>query len=324
MSGRALAASGRGGRDRALPSGFRRGRLRSFSHLAFVLPALIVFATFVLYPMLAAFQFSLTDWNGFGPVRHWIGLANYREALHSPALYRAAWHNLLFFATIFVIQNTVGLFLAVQLNARPRFMEVYRTILFLPVIISLIATGFVWELMLSPNIGLLNPLLTAIGLDFLTRSWLDDVNWALPCVILVQAWNHLGWAIVIYMSGLQNVPRELREAAHIDGAGAWQRFRTVTFPLLAPAFTSLTVVTFIQNIRVFDVVYVLTGPVGAPAGRTDVLGTLIYRTAFGATGQSQADIRLSYAVTIAVIVFAAMLVGVTALLYGLRRREIEA
>ena len=297
---------------------------RHYAHLAFVLPALAVFATFMIYPMLTAFQLSLTDWSGLGAARKFVGLANYREALQSPALYHAAWHNLLFFLTIVAVQHTIGLFLAVQLNARPRFMEVYRTILFLPVILSLVATGFIWELMLSPNIGLLNPLLTALGLEAFTRSWLDDVNWALPCVILVQAWNHLGWAVVIYMSGLQNVPRELREAAQIDGANAWQRFRKVTFPLLAPAFASVTVITFIQNFRVFDVVYVLTGPVGAPAGRTDVLGTLIYRTAFGAASVSQADIRLSYAITIAVIVFIAMLVGVVALLQVLRRREVEA
>jgi ABC-type sugar transport system permease subunit len=307
-------------RPRRVPA--RRGP--RFAHLAFVLPALAVFATFLIYPMLTAFRISLTDWSGLGASRHFVGLANYREALRSPALYHAAWHNLLFFVTILAVQHTIGLFLAVQLNARPRFMEVYRTILFLPVILSLVATGFIWELMLSPNIGLLNPLLTALGLEVLTRSWLDDLTWALPCVILVQAWNHLGWAVVIYMAGLQNVPRELREAAQIDGANAWQRFRAVTFPLLAPAFASVTVITFIQNFRVFDVVYVLTGPVGAPAGRTDVLGTLIYRTAFGAASVSQADIRLSYAITIAVIVFVAMLAGVVLLLQVLRRREVEA
>ena len=119
------------------------------------------------------------------------------------------------------MQHTVGLFLAVQLNARPRFMEVYRTILFLPVILSLVATGFIWTLMLSPNIGIVDPLLQAIGLDDWQRAWLSDTDWALPCVILVQAWNLLGWSIVIYMSGLQNVPQELTEAAVLDGAGAW-------------------------------------------------------------------------------------------------------
>ena len=309
----------------ARPVSRRRPRLaQRYGHLWFVLPGLLVFLLFAIYPTLSAFLISLTDWNGLGPDRHFVGLANYREVLSSNEVYRAAWHNLQFFIVILAVQHTVGLFLAIQLNARPRFMEVYRTILFLPVILSLVATGFIWTLMLSPNIGILNPLLESVGLGFLTRSWLDDTVWALPCVIMVQAWNHLGWAIVIYTSGLQSVPAELREAAQIDGANSWQRFRSVVFPLLAPAFTSVTVITFIQNFRVFDVVYVLAGPIGAPAGRTDVLGTLIYRSAFGAAGVTSADIRFSYAIAIAVVVFLVMLGGVGLLLAGLRRREIEA
>lgn len=306
------------------PAPRRRRLAREYGHLLFVLPGLAVFAAFSLYPMLSAFAISLTDWTGFGPDRHFVGLASYGEVLHSAAFYRAAWHNLELFVAILLVQHTLGLFLAVQLNARPRFMELYRTILFLPVILSLVATGFIWTLMLSPNIGILNPALEAMGLGFLTRSWLDDTFWALPCIIAVQAWNHLGWAIVIYMSGLQTVPQELVEAASLDGATAWQRFRAVTFPLLAPAFTSVTVITFIQNFRVFDVVYVLAGPIGAPAGRTDVLGTLIYRAAFGATGVSSSDVRLSYAVTVAAVVFLVMLAGVSLLIHVLRRREVEA
>ncbi len=297
---------------------------RRYGHLWFVLPGLVVFATFLIYPMAKAFQLSFIDWSGLGASNGFVGLANYREALTSPALYLAAWHNVILFVAILIIQHTLGLFLAVQLNARPRFMEVYRTILFLPVILSLVATGFIWTLMLSPNIGILNPLLEAVGLGFLAGSWLDDPRFALACIVVVQAWNHIGWAVVLYLSGLQNVPQELREAAQIDGANAWQRFWAVVFPLLAPSFTALTVITFIQNIRVFDVVYVLTGPVGAPAGRTDVLGTLVYRTAFGAAGATTADVRLSYAVTLAVIMFVAMLVCISLLVRVLRRREIEA
>ncbi len=302
----------------------RRGLDARFGHLWFVLPGLIVFCVFSVYPMLTAFRLSVFDWSGLGRDRNFVGLANFREALTSAAVYRAAWHNILFFVTILIVQHTVGLFLAVQLDARPRFMQIYRTILFLPVILSLVATGFIWTLILSPNIGILNPLLTDLGLGFLARSWLDDIFWALPSVIMVQAWNHLGWAVVIYMSGLQGVPRELTEAARIDGANAWQRFRAVTFPLLSPSFTALTVITFIQNIRVFDVVYVMTGPIGSPAGRTDVLGTLVYRTAFGASGMTSADVRFSYAIAIAVLIFVMMLICSIGLLYGLRRREIAA
>jgi len=295
-----------------------------YGHLWFVLPGLAVFLAFVIYPALSAFWLSFFDWRGIGIHYHFIGLANFAEALTSPVLYRAAGNNLVFFIAILVIQHTLGLLIAVQLNARPRFMQVYRTILFLPVILSLIATGFIWELLLSPNIGLLNPLLRLIGLGFITHDWLSDVNWALPTVIAVQAWNLLGWAVIIYLAGLQGIPEELRQAAEIDGANAWQAFRRVVFPLLAPSFSSLTVLTFIQIFRVFDVVYVLTGPIGAPAGRTDVLGTLVYRTAFGVGGNSAMDARMSYAIAISVIIFVIMGLISALLINLLRRREVEA
>jgi len=292
--------------------------------LWFVLPGLIMFLTFIVYPMASAVWLSFFDWKGIGKNFNFVGLANFHQALSSPGFYRAAENNLVFFIAILIFQHTIGLLIAVQLNARPRFMQVYRTILFLPTILSLIATGFIWTLILSPNIGLLNPLLRQIGLGFLARSWLSDTTFALPAVILVQAWNLLGWSIIIYLSGLQNIPQELRQAAEIDGATTWQTFWRVVFPLLSPSFTSLTVLTFIQIFRVFDVVYVLTGPMGAPAGRTDVLGTLVYRTAFGVGGMSSNDARMSYAIAMSVLIFLIMGAVSVLLITLLRKREVEA
>jgi len=299
-------------------------KTRRFTHLWFVLPALLVYGLFVLYPTLSAFWLSLYNWSGFGAKMQFVGLDNFSEALTSATVYRAAWHNLLFFVAIFIFQNTVGLFLATQLDTRPRLVQFYRTVLFLPVIISLVATGFIWSLMLSPNIGFLNPLLKDIGLGALARPWISDTTWALPTVITVQAWHSLGWSIVVYLAGLQNIPHELREAAVIDGATNWQRFWRVTFPLLAPAFTSLTVLTFIQIFRTFDVVYVLAGPIGSPAGATDVLGTLIYRTAFGVSTMTASSSRMSYAIAISVVLFIVLGAASTILLTQLRRREVQS
>ena len=297
---------------------------RRYAHLWFVLPGLAFFAVFIVYPAASAVGLSFFDWRGIGKNFHFVGLANFEEALSSWTFYRAAINNLIFFLAILAFQHTVGLLIAVQLNARPRFMQVYRTILFLPVILSLVATGFIWTLLLSPNIGLLNPLLQRLGLGFLTHAWLSDPSWAFPAVITVQAWNLLGWSIIIYLTGLQNIPEELRQAAAIDGATGWQSFRRVVFPLLSPSFTALTVITFIQIFRVFDVVYVLTGPIGAPAGRTDVLGTLVYRTAFGVGGNSSNDARMSYAIAISVLIFIMMAIISALLIVVLRRRETPA
>ena len=237
--------------------------------------------------------------------------------------YRAAINNGVIFVSILVFQHTVGLFIAVQLNAKPRFMEFYRAVLFMPVIISLVSTGFIWTLMLSSNIGFINPVLKDLGLGFLAKAWLSDPSTALPTVIAVTAWNSLGWSIVIYLAGLQSIPEELKQAAEIDGANSWQIFRRVVFPLLSPSFTALTVLTFIGTFRIFDVVYVLTGPIGSPNYRTDVLGTLIYRTAFGGSGFSNTDIRMSYAIAMSLIVFLAMAVVCWGMIKLLRRREIE-
>ena len=306
------------------PRSRRRAKTyRKYSHLWFVLPGLIFFAGFMIYPAISGFAISLTAWSGVGNDFHFIGFDNFIAALTSWSLYRAAYHNLIMFVVILIFQHTVGLFIAVQLNARPRFMEVYRTILFLPVIISLISTGFIWTLMLSPNIGVINPVLHAVGLGFLAHSWLSDPHLALGTVIAVQCWNVLGWAVIIYLAGLQSIPEELMQAAEIDGATAWQRFWRVAFPLLSPSFTSLTVLTFIGQFRVFDIVYVLTGPIGSPNFETDVLGTLIYRSAFGGSAVASNDVRMSYALALALIVFIAMAVISTVLIRVLRRREIE-
>ncbi len=295
--------------------------LQRYSHLWFVLPGLLVFSVFIIYPAISAVGLSFFDWRGIGKNDHFVGLDNFKQALTSWPFYRAALNNLIFFIVILFFQHTIGLFLAVQLNAKPRFMQVYRTVLFLPVIISLVATGFIWTLLLSPQIGLINPVLRDLGLGGFTRAWLSDTMWAFPSVIAVQAWNLLGWAIIIYLAGLQSVPAELRQAAQIDGANSWQTFWRVIFPLLSPSFTSLTVLTFIQIFRVFDVVYVLAGPLGAPAGRTDVLATLVYRTAFGAGGTTSADARMSYAVAISLLIFIMMAVICAGLINILRRRE---
>lgn len=298
--------------------------LRNYRHLVFVLPALLVYGIFVIYPTFSAFWLSLFDWRGVGTSMNFVGLANFVEAIQSTELYRAGWHNLIFFLAILAIQNTLGLFLAVQLDARPRGVEFYRTVLFMPVLVSLVATGFIWSLMLSPNIGVINPLLRDMGLGGLAQPWLSSKTLALPTVIMVQAWQMLGWSIVIYLAGLQGIPAELREAAQIDGATSWKVFRHITFPLLAPSFTILTVLTFILVFRVFDVVYVLAGPAGAPAGATDVLGTLIYRNAFGSTGAfAGMSLRMSYAITISVIMFVFLGIFSATLLLWLRRREVR-
>ncbi len=298
-------------------------RRQRYGHLWFVAPGLAFFLAVMIFPLVFAFGISTTNWSGLGNDLQFIGLANYAEILSYGPYYRAAFHNALIFLAIFLFQHTVGLYIAVLLNEKPRFMEFYRTVLFLPVILSLVATGFVWTLMLSPNIGLINPALQNMGLGFLASQWLSHPTSALGAVIVVTAWNSLGWAIIIYLAGLQGIPDELKQAAAMDGANTRQIFWRVTFPQLSPSFTALSVLTFIGTFRTFDVVYVLTGPLGAPNFGTDVLGTLIYRTAFGASSFSSAEIRFAFGVAMALFTMLIMAIACWGLLKVLRAREIE-
>jgi raffinose/stachyose/melibiose transport system permease protein len=280
----------------------------------------VAYGIFFLYPTVRAFYLSLFDWSGIGPVGEPVWLDNFRDLLRSDRFQRAAWNSTKLFAVMFVLQNTVSLGLAVMLNRRSPMTHVYRAIIFLPVVMSAVSTGIIWVLMLDPVIGIVNPVLRDVGLASLQREWQADQAWAMKTVYLVQFWQWNGMAVVLYLAGLQNVPEDLRHAALVDGARRWQVFRDVTFPMLAPAFTIVTALSFILIYRAFDLIYVLGGSTGAPDGATLVIGVLIYGDAFGTSGFTS-NTRLSYAIAEGVTLFV-FLAGVSALLIrALGRRE---
>jgi raffinose/stachyose/melibiose transport system permease protein len=292
-------------------------------YFAFILPALVVYTLFVMVPAVLAFRFSLFDWSGLGAPTIFVGLANYREIFSNPEFLNALWNNIQLFVAVFLLQNLIGLPLALALDGKPRFHQFYRAGLFMPVIISLVASGYIWQIVFGPNIGMLGPLLDLLNLPDLKRDWLADRNLTFKLVMLVQAWQHMGAPIVIYLAGLQSVPEDLRDAARVDGANGWQVFRDVVFPMLAPAFTIVTVTTFIAMFRAFDIPFVLGGPGGTPDGTTDVLSLVIYREAFGLGGIVGSVYRQGYAVAAGVLMFLFLLVAVIAQIGFLRRREVS-
>jgi len=222
-----------------------------------------------------------------------------------------------------VFTNTVSLGLASLLNRRFALRGVYRAILFLPYVFSTVTIGFVWQLMLSPSIGILNPGLRAVGLGGLQHTWLADPKSALWVMIAVFAWQWNALATVTYLAGLQNVPEELREAARIDGAPGWRVFKDVTLPALAPAITTVNVLLAIFAFRAFELAYVLTGPDGAPGGATLLVGTDVYRTAFpqNTFGTSSS---LSYAMAQGVLLSVTLGALAFGMLAWLTRRERRA
>jgi ABC-type sugar transport system permease subunit len=266
--------------------------LRPRPHVWFLLPAALLYTGFFLLPTIGSFWISLYDWSGIGALGNFVGLHNFGVAIRDPQFRRAALHNVWIFLALFVVTNTLSLGLALLLDRKSRMRGVYRAIVFLPYVLSPVVTGFIWEILLSPNIGVLNPALRAVGLGSLQHAWLANSATALPVVIGALAWQWNALSTVIFMAGLQNVPPEMREAAVTDGASAQRVFRHVTLPYLAPAFTVVNVLLAIYAFRAFDLVYVLGGPIGAPNGETLVMGTKIYGDAF-ATGSYSKSTRMS-------------------------------
>lgn len=302
----------------------RRSRNRGRGYL-FLLPAVILYVGFLILPTLASVPLSLFDWSGAGPIRHFIGLDNFTHALRDQQFREAALHNVWLFVVLFVFTNTVSLGLAIEMNRRLLLRHVYRAVLFLPYILSSLAIGFVWQLMLSPNIGILNPLLADAHLKSLQQQWLADPKLALWVLIAIFAWQWNALATVSFLAGLQNVNTDLVDAARIDGANAWQVFRTVTVPALAPAFTTLNVLLIIFSFRAFDLAYVVTGPVGAPGGATTLMGVAIYNNAFS-TGSAygSASTSMSYAMAQGVLLSLTLGLAAFLMLSYFTRRERRA
>jgi raffinose/stachyose/melibiose transport system permease protein len=307
------------GRDRrARPS---RGRGAGGISLWLILPALSLYVVLVIVPTLAGLPLSLTNWNGISHVRL-NGLNNFIRVWRSPVFQAAMEHTGFILVAFLILANTVGLGLAVLLHSRPRGYRIYQTLVFLPVVISLVATGFVWTLMLDPTIGLVTPLLHAIGLASLSPLWLASPRLALLSVTIVAWWQWGGIPIVVYGAGLKGIPADVLEAAAIDGASAWQRFRRIVLPLLRPATAVTTILNFVTASQVFGVVYVLEGLQGAPGGATDVFGTLIYRTAFGGSSLTTIS-NLGYAETNAVVVMIILAVALGLIQWYFRRRTVS-
>ena len=294
-----------------------------YPFIAFILPGMSMYLIFVIFPTVQAFRVSLYEWSGIGEPTNFVGLRNFGQALSSTVFFRALGHNLVLYASIFILQNTIALFMAVVLHTKLRLFQTYRAAIFLPGILSLVASGLMWQIILGPNIGMLSPLMQAIGLGGLTRDWLGDDQATFWVLVLVQFWQWMGLPMVIYLAGLQNVPEDLTDAARIDGANELQTFRFVTFPMLAPAFTVITGLSFIVMFRVFDIPFVITGPAGAPNGTTDVLGLVIYRYAFGIGASVSTSLQQGYAMAVSVVLFVALVAATTLQLVVLRRRELD-
>ncbi|MCF3934847.1 sugar ABC transporter permease [Acuticoccus sp. M5D2P5] len=238
--------------------------------LILLAPALIVYTVFAIWPMINVIVLSVQRWDGLSDARTFVGLANYEHIFLRDPVYWVAFRNTILWTVLSVIfPPVIGLLLALGLNERLFGRGALRVVYYLPVIIAPIAVATMWRWMYDPFFGLFNQLLTNAGLEWLIRDWLGDRTIALYSVFVAYTWQSVGFSMVLFLAGLQSVDRSLVEAAHIDGANRWRVFRHVTLPALKPVLTIVLVLSIINSLKAFDIIYGMTQ--GGPAQSTQML-----------------------------------------------------
>ncbi|MEP7239354.1 MAG: sugar ABC transporter permease [Devosia sp.] len=285
----------------------------------FIAPAGLALILLMAVPMVDAVILSFQNWNGMKPPT-WAGFGNYIKLAQDATFYKALWHTAYFTVWTTILQTVLPLLIASLLNSGIRGSGVFRTLYFMPVIISLAISGLLWAMLFEPNFGPINSALRALGLGSFTQLWLASANTVMPSVVIVSVWQSLGFYLVIFFAALQGVPRDLYEAATIDGANAWSRFFNVTVPTIRPVILFVIVLNTINGIKVFDQIWVMTA--GGPDYASATLGTYLYSIAFGAMGASNS--RLGYATAIAIVVLLLSLVASMIQIRLGRRRDIDS
>lgn len=261
--------------------------------MLFTLPAMIPLVLFWLIPLGWIAYLSLMEWDFMSPDLPFVGLENYILLFKDPAFHQALSVTLLFCLGSVVPNLAIGLLLAVLLNKKMKGGGLYRLMMFAPWVTPTVAVSIVWSWIYEPEVGLANTVLQGIGLEGI--RWLQDPKWALVGILLVTIWKWVGWCMVFFLVALRNVPKELQEAANLDGASGWQAFKNVTLPLISPTTFFLAVIQLVTMMQAYDQINILTQ--GGPAGSTRTLLYLYYQSAF-------TSFRIGEASAVAVILIA--------------------
>jgi ABC-type sugar transport system permease subunit len=260
----------------------RAGRRRRTSWplvAVFVLPSLVVYALFMIWPFVGTLQLSLQAWDGFAAERTFVGLGNYIALVNDGAFWNSVSHILIWAVVGTIGPIAIALPLSILLWSGVRGRLAFRAIYFLPVILPAVVIGLVWGWIYNPLFGALNAILEGVGLGDLTRGWLGDAGTALYAVLIAAVWSYFGFCVVMFLAGLQGIDTNLVDAAKVDGANAWQRARHVLLPGIAPVFTFVLTITLVGAFSVFDIVYVMTR--GGPGTATETMAGYAYKMAFG-------------------------------------------
>jgi raffinose/stachyose/melibiose transport system permease protein len=277
-------------------------RLGRWSMLLWVAPAVLLLIVFVYYPVFDNLRLSLYRWNAFTPKETWVGLDNYVTMSKDPVFWSSLFNNIAYAVVSVIFQVGGGLVLAAVLEEliHGRWKGFFRTVYFVPAVLSLTITGLLFQFMYNPEIGLVNGALDVLGLDSWKHSWLGESATAIWAIIAMSQWQSIGYVMVLFIVAMQRIPRELYEAAYIDGASRVQAFRRITIPLVREMTLLAMIITVAGAFLVFNEVQVMTA--GGPNNASHTLGTWLYKSAFF-------NDQMGYAAAIAVVIFVITLVA---------------
>lgn len=280
------------GRRSLRPAG--SGRRRRRLELAFfIVPALVFYLAFVLYPILQAVHYSLYNWSGLGTLSDFIGIGNYRDAFNDPEFTGAIKHNFVLVGLSLLVQFPIALGVALLLNRPFRGRRAARIVFFAPYVLSEAITAVIWLLILQPD-GLVDRGFESVGLGGAVHLWLADLSLVLFTMFVVITWKYVGFGIILLLAGLQGIPQELHEAAAIDGAGSWNMVRYITLPLLGPTIRIWGFLAIIGSLQLFDLVWIMTQ--GGPAESSNTMATYMFNNGF-------VRYQFGYGSAVAVILF---------------------
>lgn len=287
-------------------------RKQNIRLLLFCAPALAVYILFKLYPALSGVFYSLTNWNGLKKEYDFVGLSNFIEILSDRYFWNSVWFTFRYVIAIVIVSNVAALTLAVAIESRRRAKGLYRTVFYMPNMISMVIGGYMWMFIFTK---VLYYMADNWGWKFLDHSWIGDPKYSFIAIMIVAAWGATGYLMIIYMAALPGVPANLKEAASIDGADSWQNFWKIVFPLISHAITICVFWALNAGFQVFDVIYTLTG--GGPGRATQSVAINIYEEAF------RGNIRYGYATAKSTVLFIIVLAVTAVQLRITGRKEQE-
>lgn len=299
---------------------------RHFAFAVFLIPGLVVFSTLILYPMFRSFMYSLYQWQGLQRVE-FIGFRHFTTILASDMpisdrFWNAAGNNAYALLFVLIIQTGIGFLLALMLFQDLPGTKFFRALVFLPVTLSIVVVGFLFGLLLHPTWGMINRVISLVIDGPFNFPWLGHPSTAFTTILIINVWRWAGFPALIFLAGLNNIPASILDACQIDGIGPIRRIFRIYLPLVVPQLMTVLILTITGNLRMFDIVYSLTGPTGGPNYATDVFGTLFYRMAFGGiTGL--ADKGIGAAIGVILLVISAVLSIIVTRALQNKRVELE-